>query len=353
MSPRLPTTIHLHSPAAPSSKPPSRTYLIYYIPGNPGLIAFYTTFLTHLYGLLTADSNKTKGGASSVSFQIYGRDLSGFELATPTETLVKRHGHAPPYSLQEQIEHCETAIEDVVRREEEKGVKDVRVVVMGHSLGTWLSLEVTRRLRERAKGIGEGVRVVGDVCLFTTIVDLKGSRNGRRFGWALSHSWLPRALSLLLRSLLFVVPLFVVKFFVKLVNGFPGEGADVTASFIKSRYGIYESLCLAQEEMRDISVDRWDEEIWGAAHETKHPHKRPVLRVLFGKDDRWVSDETRDALIKARGASADGSEKWKPKMEIDEEEGWPHDFCIRHSIPVAERVKGYIDDIVEADQKGS
>jgi hypothetical protein len=36
-------------------------------------------------------------------------------------------------------------------------------------------------------------------------------------------------------------------------------------------------------------------------------------------------------------------------MEVDEVEGWPHAFCIHHSIPVAERAGVYIKDIVERD----
>jgi hypothetical protein len=47
--------------------------------------------------------------------------------------------------------------------------------------------------------------------------------------------------------------------------------------------------------------------------------------------------------------AAAGEEDWKPKMEVDEEEGWPHGFCIKHSVPLADRVSGYIEDIVERD----
>jgi hypothetical protein len=63
-----------------------------------------------------------------------------------------------------------------------------------------------------------------------------------------------------------------------------------------------------------------------------------------------VADETRDELIKARGLNGKADEAWKPKMEVDEVEGWPHGFCIKHSIPVAERTVGYIEDIVQRDQ---
>jgi hypothetical protein len=42
-------------------------------------------------------------------------------------------------------------------------------------------------------------------------------------------------------------------------------------------------------------------------------------------------------------------ENWKPAMEIDDREGWPHGFCIKHGVPVAEKVAGYIRGIVAQD----
>lgn len=117
---------------------------------------------------------------------------------------------------------------------------------------------------------------------------------------------------------------------------------------------------MAGHEMVEITHDAWDTEIWGAAHPSSHPHARPILRFLFAKEDHWVADETRDALMEARGTSApargessvedEGVEEWKPVMEVDEVEGWPHGFCIKHSVPVAEKVCGYVLDIVERSQ---
>lgn len=116
---------------------------------------------------------------------------------------------------------------------------------------------------------------------------------------------------------------------------------------------------MARDEMFQIDTDIWDEEIWGAAASepaTTHPHPRPILRFLFGKQDHWVADATRDALINGRGRynygdveDAGGVDSWKPIMEIDEREGWPHGFCIRHGVPVAEKVAGYVADIVARD----
>jgi hypothetical protein len=83
------------------------------------------------------------------------------------------------------------------------------------------------------------------------------------------------------------------------------------------------------------------------------------MRFLFAKKDHWVADETRDQLIRTRGRFSYGEveevgdvvDGWKPVMEVDEREGWVHGFCIRHGVPVAERVAGYVRGIVERDLK--
>jgi hypothetical protein len=88
---------------------------------------------------------------------------------------------------------------------------------------------------------------------------------------------------------------------------------------------------MARDEMLSITTDAWDEEVWGASHRSTSSYPRAQLRFLFGQEDHWVSDATRDDLIRARASKADSEdEHWKPKMEVDEE-GWPHAFCIRES----------------------
>lgn len=141
---------------------------------------------------------------------------------------------------------------------------------------------------------------------------------------------------------------------------FPEDASQITASFVKSPYGIQQALHMARDEMFQIDTDIWDEEIWGAAASepaTKHPHPRPILRFLFAKKDHWVADATRDALINSRGRYSYGDveevegqgENWKPIMEVDEREGFPHGFCIRHGVPVAEKVAGYVRAMIARD----
>ena len=81
------------------------------------------------------------------------------------------------------------------------------------------------------------------------------------------------------------------------------------------------------------------------------------MKFLFAKKDHWVAEETRDKIIQTRGRrAAQGvqevaglGENWKPVMEIDEREEFPHGFCLRHSVPVAEKAAQWVKEIVAND----
>lgn len=83
----------------------------------------------------------------------------------------------------------------------------------------------------------------------------------------------------------------------------------------------------------------------------------PSIQPNAAQQDSWVADHTRDALIDARGhrspvQTGSQAEHWKPVMLIDKE-GMPHDFCttIRNSNSVADKVKMWVDGIIEAHKK--
>lgn len=167
-------------------------------------------------------------------------------------------------------------------------------------------------------------------------------------------------ISLIAGFITMLMPLAFLSKLVTAIMGFPDDAAHTTASFVKSPHGVQQALHMARDEMFQIDTDIWDEDVWGAAAEapaSQHPHPRPVLRFLFAKKDHWVADETRDALIRTRGRysrwdvqEVEGmGEDWKPAMEVDETEAWPHGFCIKHGVPVAERVAGYVRGIVTQD----
>ena len=80
------------------------------------------------------------------------------------------------------------------------------------------------------------------------------------------------------------------------------------------------------DEMKEITEDRWDEDIWGVAN-PKPENQNLKLIFYFGQNDHWVADHTRDNLIAARAFQEGTSSAWKPKMLVDHE-GIPHSFCI-------------------------
>jgi pimeloyl-ACP methyl ester carboxylesterase len=174
MSSALASQIHLRTPPEPGKKSASRTYIIYFLTGNPGLVEYYRTFLTHLYGLLSRDTASDR----DVEFQVYSRSLSGFEMDSADIKTMKWRKE-PPYGLQDQIWHSEDSLTDLVEEVKEQGAKDVRVILVGHSVGAYISLEVIRRLRAQGMaGDDFETRVVGAVGLFPTVVDIARSESG-------------------------------------------------------------------------------------------------------------------------------------------------------------------------------
>jgi pimeloyl-ACP methyl ester carboxylesterase len=168
--------IHLRTPPEPGKKPAQTTYLIYFITGNPGLIEYYRTFLTHLYGVISQNTASDR----SIEFQVYGRSLSGFEM-TSSEIKTYKYRKAPPYGLQDQIRHAEDDVVEIVEDLKDNGAKDVRVILIGHSVGAYMSLEIVRRLRAHGlAGEDFNTRIAGVVGLFPTVVDIARSETGTK-----------------------------------------------------------------------------------------------------------------------------------------------------------------------------
>tara|TARA_R110002003_G_scaffold2545_4_gene24459 strand:- start:9516 stop:9851 length:336 start_codon:yes stop_codon:yes gene_type:complete len=85
----------------------------------------------------------------------------------------------PPYGLQDQIRHAEDDVVELVEEAKEQGGRDVRVILVGHSVGAYLGLEIIRRLRAHGMaGDDFETRIVGAVGLFPTVVDIARSESG-------------------------------------------------------------------------------------------------------------------------------------------------------------------------------
>lgn len=202
-------SLTLSSPS--SSDPDTHPTTIFFISGNPGLISYYHTFLSLLSAQLgwSASSSSslsritaTKGisdsdGAllqsQSQSFRIYGASLGGFEVGTDEDGVAAGPAEKEVYGLQEQIALVEERLRGVMSPNSNRSIvkgenskPKPKVILIGHSVGAYIAMEILRRHREgRVEVEGEkdadaAFDIVGGILLFPTVVDIAKSVAGRR-----------------------------------------------------------------------------------------------------------------------------------------------------------------------------
>jgi hypothetical protein len=155
------------------------------------------------------------------------------------------------------------------------------------------------------------------------------------------------------KVLFYFAPLSIVTWLVQLIARMPKAGASVTAQFLQSKYGVWQALHMAKDELAQLTHDKWSDEFWGtsatlssalersatenagsfqAQHSSSSTSSsRTQLHFYWGSDDHWIAQDTRDRIIKTRarvqGRDGDG---YKPIMEIDSH-GIGHAFCLSES----------------------
>ncbi|KAL8858846.1 MAG: hypothetical protein Q9178_004650 [Gyalolechia marmorata] len=324
-------------------------YLIFHIPGNPGLISYYDPFLSTLHALLSSPST-----LPSANFHIYGHSLAGFE------TTEQHHELA---GLEGQIDYVDDLLYDQVEEIWQRTQRTPKVILMGHSVGAYILLEIIRRHRRRIEGGKKDFDLIGGILLFPTITHIARSPSGVVASALLAIPRSAHIASAIVKSFMYLIPASVLYYLVRAFTWFPEHAARTTTAFIKSPIGIKESLFLGKDEMDMITNDKWGEEVWGAATEPGTNSKDTIhsnLVFFWGQNDKWVAQKTRNELIAARGfrrskasASAASStsdvsspaDGWKPTMWIDDKK-IPHGFCIKHSEVVAEQVSTWVEDII-------
>ncbi|CAG8043457.1 unnamed protein product [Penicillium salamii] len=312
---------------------PAPKTTIFFISGNPGLIGYYHPFLSLLAQYLTRET----------SFRIHGSSLGGFEIGKESPK---------DLDLEDQIRFVQENLNALMTEKNNASPKDSngntnrgKVILIGHSVGAYMAMEILNRHRDPPFDI------IGGVMLFPTVKDIAASPSGQKL------TVLPRLaliVSLFARLLTFLLPVSILRAVIRAVmNDPPSHALDTTCLFLKSRGGVRQALHMAADEMRTITSDKWGDDVWGAARE-------PVAKLFFyfGRNDHWVAEQTRDEIVALRGREGG------PTMVVCEE-GLPHAFClseflevplwiscafwltwIEHSDTMARKVAGMIGGIV-------
>ncbi|KAG9514974.1 hypothetical protein KCU93_g9630, partial [Aureobasidium melanogenum] len=315
--------------------------LVFFITGNPGLIEYYRTFLT-----LCFDSLRTK--YSSQHIKIAGTSLRGFGVRDDKHQHAVNDNAQGPYDLEQQIEHIGQMLERAIEGHTTQD-RPTKVILMGHSVGSYILLEVLRRRKQSptTQQMSNNARVIGGICLFPTVTHIAKSPSGKKFSFFFAIPYFAVVAGFVVRLLFSWVPFTALQTLVGLVTGFPAPAAETTTAFIKSRGGVRQALYLAGHEMKAITTDAWDDELWGISKAQSSNNNKTRLYFYFGTDDHWVANETRDELIAARAATGKVGEEDKPTMEVDTY-GTPHGFCIKHNDLVAKKVEQYIGELMQS-----
>jgi pimeloyl-ACP methyl ester carboxylesterase len=267
------------------------------------------------------------------------------------------------YGLLDQIELCYARIEVLVRklRDERKnkgdgeegeaeGAQGIRTILIGHSVGAYIALEVIRLWSERcnrptaaSEGPEENDQLLwhpsAAILLMPTVIDLHKSPSGQLATPVLSTvPFLPQVVQLAATVIKCGLPGSWLSHLVSRVTGMqPGHGLESTVNFLLSEKGVKQALHLARDELATIRADRWGEEVWGAGDGNADGGNGLKIYSLFAKEDHWVADATRDEILKVRGG--------RGKFVVDEE-GLVHAWPLKQSEVVAQTVVDWLREII-------
>lgn len=164
-----PDKLHYSPPTTESDDDAAQDYLIFFVPGNPGLIRYYEPFLSRLHSFLSSSSQ-----SRSARFYVRGHSYRGFEIAPNAKPLDY------PLGLEDQITYQENLLYRYANSHYKSTGRTPKVIIMGHSVGAYVLLELIRRHRDTMNESGqEDFDLIGGVLLFPTIADIAKSPMGR------------------------------------------------------------------------------------------------------------------------------------------------------------------------------
>ncbi|KAK8097066.1 hypothetical protein PG999_013010 [Apiospora kogelbergensis] len=323
----------------------SRNVLVFMISGNPGLIDYYKPFLSALRTLL--DSSAASKGTR---FHLCGQDLAGFN-DNDHEPFSAAN---PPRDVAYQVNYLFKTLSEYRIQDEgspKRGKPFDEVILVGHSVGTYLILQLFHKLLREPEAAPH-LRLKAGILLFPTIEHIRHSPSGQRMELLRKAGPLLESNAHLLAwGFLWLWPYAALLWVITNVLGQPPAAAHVTARWLKSRDGVWQALHMGLDEMRVIGEDQWDEEIWEIEREDAVATAAaagnvgvgnrlpPKFFFFFGKDDHWVANHFRDAFIERRQKHTE-----RTRLMVDEG-NLPHAFCIHHSEVVAEKVASWVNEL--------
>ncbi|KAI8576325.1 hypothetical protein K450DRAFT_257222 [Umbelopsis ramanniana AG] len=262
------------------------------VPGNPGLVDYYTTFCEEIHDALSH---------SSLSLDIIAVSHLGHS-SKPLNTTKQL------FTLQEQIQHKIECF-DIIRKQYGP---ETKIVLIGHSVGSFICTEV---LKARPNH-----NIVRLIALFPTLQHIAKTPNGV----ALSPIFpvIPRTIVSWSASLLSWIHPTVRKTIVSYITKQPDPSLSVTSDQLLQRNVVNNALFMAGQEMASIKELDYD---------FYHAHVKKFI-IYFSPKDSWAPQDHYDDM-KSRFPNAN--------ITLCEE-NLPHAFVLDHAKSMAKKVSEWI-----------
>ncbi|KAG2733485.1 hypothetical protein G9P44_003010 [Scheffersomyces stipitis] len=286
------------------------------IPGNPGLIEFYTTYL---------DLIQTEFPA----LEVLCISHAGFQTSEPVNSEKFKF-----YDLEYQIKHKFDIISEFITQKLDDGYNNVELYFLSHSVGSYVHQRVIRMLLQEKELHGKfSIKFTGLIC--PTIVDIAQSDNGQFFTKLFSllpiisiSLWVAWLLNTILPEAM--AKSIIAKRFVEKPKSNDTDSVESWQNSVTGAYKLYSSqrlieqaLNLARQEMlvitRDDIINDW---FFQQLSEIK-------IWTFFAEKDHWVHNSSRDYTLRKYHDLTNNNLLFEVGSS---EDAITHSFCVNQSV---------------------
>lgn len=308
---QYPLTSAYHKPPLVES---DQVDLLVFIPGNPGLVEYYVTYLDLLQ-------------QEHPTFEIYCLSQAGYQ--TTDDYLNEGAKRYPYYDLKFQVNHKVKIITDIVNSKKGK----VNLHIFAHSVGSYITQRVVKQLLEHEK---INIKFIGLIC--PTVINIRESSSGQRLVSLLSYLPLVTLAVIFSWTLNLLLPQLVAKYLFrnhifsrpKLEDDASTQALehsiDASYKLIKSTRIVRQALTMAIEEMEMILNDDELNDWFFKDLTENHGIK---IWGYFALNDHWVHDNTRSYIFTRYHDPSNHNLSFQLG---DVDDGITHSFCVDQSV---------------------
>ena len=230
--------------------PSSQVKLIYFITGNPGLIAYYGPFLSTLHNILSQSSKRSShsAGAKEPSCQTSRFAILGTSLTNFVPPYVVQESLSP-LTLADQISLSHLRLETMCQRLQTKEsiTSPIQVYLIGHSVGAYISLSISAVYRssqdENLLQRSSALNTEAAILLTPTIADIALSQSGSVFTPLSTLPGFTSSVGALVGILTALLPISFVAWVIGRAMHLPEHIASPTAGLVRDwGRGVREAL---------------------------------------------------------------------------------------------------------------